>query len=65
MPNQPTDLNKYKKKRRKENAKATTLCKSGFHKWTDDPKKQFDVREGRLISIQICSRCGTTKVLNT
>lgn len=38
-----------------------TLCKSGFHKWAVDPRKQFDVKQGRLVTIQRCERCGFTR----
>ena len=57
----PTDLGKFRKQRRKQTARGKTLCASGFHKWADDEKKQFDVKQGRLISIQRCERCGAEK----
>lgn len=38
-----------------------TLCKSGFHKWAIDQRKQFDVRAGRLVTIRRCERCGHTR----
>lgn len=57
----PTDLNRYRKDRRKRRGKASTLCKSGFHKWTDDGRKQFDVKQGRLVSVQKCAHCGQTR----
>jgi len=57
----PSDLGKFRRLRRKQNARGKTLCARGFHKWTDDGKKQFDVKQGRLISIQRCHRCGVKK----
>lgn len=39
-----------------------TLCKSGFHKWEVDGRKQFDVKQGKLVTIWRCARCGATKV---
>ena len=39
-----------------------TLCKSGFHKWEVDGRKQFDVKQGKLVTIRRCTRCGATKV---
>ena len=57
----PTDLGKFRKLRRKHTAQGKTLCARGFHKWVDDGKKQFDVKQGRLISIQRCQRCGIEK----
>lgn len=59
---QPTDLNKYRKRKRKERGSSSTLCRSGFHKWVDDATKQFDVKQGRLVSRQHCERCGKTRV---
>ncbi|MGI9327459.1 MAG: hypothetical protein ACR2PZ_19730 [Pseudomonadales bacterium] len=50
-----------KKQRNKDKAKRNTLCKSGFHKWRIDQKKQFDVRQGRLVTIHRCDHCGATK----
>ena len=58
---EPTDLNKFRKRRRQDTARGKTLCGRGFHKWEFDPHKQFDVKQGRLISIQRCSRCGATR----
>lgn len=45
----------------KEKARGKTLCKSGFHKWQIDQKKQFDVKQGKLVTIRRCSRCGETR----
>jgi hypothetical protein len=59
---QLTDLNKYRKRKRKERGSGSTLCRSGFHKWVDDATKQFDVKQGRLVSRQLCERCGKTRV---
>lgn len=52
----------FKRPSNKERARGRTLCDSGFHKWVVDQKKQFDVKQGRLVSIRRCRRCGTTKV---
>ena len=61
----PTDLNKFRKKKRKERGSGSTLCRSGFHQWRDEPKKQFDVKQGRLVSVQRCARCNVTRTLLT
>lgn len=50
-----------KKQRSQDKAKRKTLCNSGFHKWAIDQKKQFDVKQGRLVTIHRCSRCDATK----
>jgi hypothetical protein len=58
---QATNINKFRKARAQDKAKGKTLCASGFHKWQDDAKKQFDVQQGRLVSRKICARCGISK----
>ncbi len=42
--------------------KGKTLCRSGFHKWEVVKEKQFDVKQGKLVTIYKCSRCGEQKV---
>ncbi|MGA1371214.1 MAG: hypothetical protein ACO3Z6_06410 [Pseudomonadales bacterium] len=44
-----------------ERARGNTLCRSGFHEWAIDQKKQFDVRSGKLVTVLRCTRCPTTK----
>jgi hypothetical protein len=39
-------------------AEGKTLCSSGFHKWQTQTEKRFDVKQGKLVSAQRCSRCG-------
>ncbi|MBR15242.1 MAG: hypothetical protein CMQ25_03200 [Gammaproteobacteria bacterium] len=60
-----TNLKSFKKQKLKNRAKAKTLCRSGFHKWIYDQKKQFDVKSGKLISIQKCQRCGTSRTVSS
>jgi hypothetical protein len=45
----------------RERARGKTLCARGFHKWAVDQKKQFDVREGKLVTLLRCERCDATK----
>jgi len=47
----------------KKKGEGKTLCKSGFHKWEIDQKKQFDVKQGKLVTIKRCVRCGETKLV--
>jgi hypothetical protein len=42
--------------------KGKTLCKSGFHKWVVVQEKQFDVKQGKLVTIYQCARCAERKV---
>ena len=55
------DVVRFRKPSLKEKAKGKTLCSRGFHKWVIDQKKQFDVKQGRLITVHRCKRCGKTK----
>ncbi|HFQ92309.1 MAG TPA: hypothetical protein ENK29_05480 [Chromatiales bacterium] len=54
------DVLKFKKPRLAEKHKGKTLCRSGFHKWCIVQEKQFDVKQGRLVTLYRCSRCGKT-----
>jgi hypothetical protein len=46
---------------RADTTKGKTLCGRGFHKWEIDPRKQFDVRRGRLVTRRRCVRCGVER----
>ena len=39
-----------------------TLWRHGHHKWVVDKDKQFDVKQGKLVTVWRCSRCGKQKV---
>jgi len=51
----------FRKKKSPEKHKGSILCKRGFHKWKVDNEKQFDSKQGRLITAYTCKRCGKTK----
>ena len=59
------DVIPFKRPSLKEKAKGKTLCKHGFHKWVVDQKKQFDIKQGRLVTMHRCTRCGVTKTTTT
>ena len=44
-----------------ERHKGKTLCQSGFHKWEILKEKQFDVKQGKLITVYQCKRCAKIK----
>jgi hypothetical protein len=44
-----------------DRARGKTLCRRGFHKWLVDKTRQFDVKQGRLVTVYRCSRCGALK----
>jgi hypothetical protein len=52
---------RFKKPKAAEKARGKTLCREGFHRWVVSKDKQFDVRQGRLVTVYRCSRCGATK----
>lgn len=37
------------------------MCLEGHHKWAVWKAKQFDVREGKLVTVYRCERCGAEK----
>ena len=56
------DILPFRKPSLKELHKGKTLCRHGHHKWVVDTDKQFDVKQGKLITVLRCSRCGKQKV---
>ena len=56
------DILAFRKKKLSEKHKGKTLCKNGFHKWEVINEKQFDVKQGKLVTVYACSRCGVQKV---
>jgi hypothetical protein len=46
---------------RRRPPKAKTLCLERHHKWVIWKAKQFDVREGKLVTVHRCERCGKEK----
>lgn len=37
------------------------LCRSGFHKWEVVPNQHFDVKQGKLVTVYRCRRCGARR----
>ncbi|ARU29812.1 hypothetical protein [Cellvibrio sp. PSBB006] len=56
------DILPFKRKSPFEKHKGKTLCRSGFHKWAVVKEKQFDVKQGKLVTVYKCERCGEQKV---
>jgi hypothetical protein len=52
---------RFRKPSLQKKAEGKTLCKSGFHKWRVVTERKFDVRQGRLVTVLRCERCGTEK----
>lgn len=59
------DVVPFKKPSLKEKAKGKTLCRRGFHKWAIDQQQRFDVKQGKLITVYRCNRCGRKKTKAT
>ena len=38
-----------------------TMCGSGFHKWKPVAERRFDVKQGKLVTVERCERCGNTR----
>ena len=52
----------FRKPSLKEKHKGNTLCRNGHHKWVVETAKQFDVKQGKLVTAYRCSRCDKKKV---
>jgi hypothetical protein len=55
------DIIPFRKPKASEKAKGKTLCLTGFHKWKVDKDRVFDVKQGRLVTVYRCERCGERK----
>lgn len=55
------DVIPFKKPKPSEKHKGKTLCASGFHKWVIQQDKRFDVKQGKLVTVYRCERCGEIK----
>ncbi len=52
---------RFKKPSAGQLVQGKTLCLRGFHKWTVATDSRFDSKQGRLVTLYRCSRCGATK----
>jgi hypothetical protein len=50
---------KAKKQRAEKNKRG--MCQHGFHKWEIWQEKQFDSRQGHLVTVFRCKRCNKQK----
>ena len=39
----------------------SSLCQHGHHRWKVDTSTRFDVKEGKLLTVRTCSKCGKMK----
>lgn len=55
------DVIQFKQPKLAEKHKHKILCQRGFHKWKLHDKHRFDVKQGRLVTVYRCQRCGAMK----
>ena len=55
------DILQFRKPRAADKARGKTLCRRGFHKWAVLKQQQFDSKQGRLVTVYRCERCGAVK----
>jgi len=55
------DILTFRKKTPAEKHKGKSLCRSGFHKWVILSEQKFDVKQGKLVTVFRCKRCGKQK----
>lgn len=46
----------------KSGVRGNTLCRQGHHKWKLLTERKFDVKQGKLVTVSRCVRCGKQKV---
>lgn len=51
------------KAERGKQAKGKTLCGRGFHRWKAANERPFDVKQGKLVTLERCERCGKERTL--
>ncbi|MDF1781953.1 MAG: hypothetical protein P1U67_11705 [Alcanivoracaceae bacterium] len=56
------DILPFKKSDKKKLKPRKGMCQHGFHKWVIWKEKQFDVQQGKLVTVFRCERCGIQKV---
>ena len=42
--------------------KGKTFCASNLHQWEVAKDNQFDVKQGKLVTLYRCKNCGKTKI---
>jgi hypothetical protein len=47
--------------KRKPPPKRSLLCSNGHHRWVIWQKKPFDTKQGKLVTVYRCERCGAEK----
>lgn len=61
LDNSVADILPFKRKKASEKHKGKTLCANNHHKWKIETARKFDVKQGRLLTLYRCERCGKEK----
>ena len=56
------DVLEFKKRSLQDKHRGNTLCRRAHHKWVVDKARQFDVKQGRLVTVYRCARCDAQRV---
>ena len=48
-------------KKKKASSKGKTLCANNHHKWKIETNSKFDVKQGKLVTVFKCERCGVKR----
>ncbi len=59
------DVIKFKRPSPRAKSDGRTLCQSGFHKWKVVTARRFDVKRGKLVTVERCTRCGAERTQYT
>ena len=54
------DVIRFDSSRKKKPRKG--LCQHGYHKWQVVTESRFDVKQGKLVTVYQCQRCGKQKI---
>ncbi|MCR9280025.1 MAG: hypothetical protein NXH85_18860 [Pseudomonadaceae bacterium] len=52
------------KAERAKQARGKTLCGRGFHRWQVASERPFDVKLGKLVTLERCERCGKERTFS-
>ncbi|MGB5324765.1 MAG: hypothetical protein WBN40_04985 [Pseudomonadales bacterium] len=46
---------------RRAKHRRSSLCGNGHHRWAVETGNRFDVKKGKLLTVERCERCGETR----
>lgn len=51
----------FQKAKKARQKRISPLCREGFHNWQPVKNTGFDVKQGKLVTLLRCARCGAEK----